>query len=144
MAEEVRHAGTALLEPRQVTKRFELQRADAPPILSGIDLEIRPGESVAIVGPSGSGKSTLLHVLGTLLPPTSGQVLLYQPSGRLAFSGGITPARGHSGDNPGSDAVLSLVRREARQADGVPVTCRVFGCPLFDNPVIAPQAVHES
>jgi lipoprotein-releasing system ATP-binding protein len=45
-------------------------------VLSGVSLRLRRGENLAIVGPSGSGKSTLLSIIGTLEPPTSGQVRL--------------------------------------------------------------------
>jgi lipoprotein-releasing system ATP-binding protein len=48
----------------------------ATPVLHGIDIEIRSGEFVAIIGQSGSGKSTLLNILGALDVPTEGKVLI--------------------------------------------------------------------
>ncbi len=63
-----------MLSTRQVRKSF--QSGDQTlHVLNGIDLDIRKGEMIAIVGASGVGKSTLLHILGGLERPTSGTVL---------------------------------------------------------------------
>jgi hypothetical protein len=58
---------------------------------------------------------------------TSGQTFLYDSRGVLQFSGGITSARGHAGDNAGRAALISLVNRLETSH---PRT-NVFGCPLF-------------
>jgi hypothetical protein len=60
---------------------------------------------------------------------TSGQVFLFAVDGRLLFSGGITPLRGHLGDSAGQEKIVSLVT--TGRADGAAgATSRVFGCAL--------------
>jgi hypothetical protein len=60
---------------------------------------------------------------------TSGQTVLYDVEGRLLFSGGITASRGHSGDNAGRSAIVSLLH--TGQADQQETS--VFGCPLYSE-----------
>jgi lipoprotein-releasing system ATP-binding protein len=64
-----------VLKARGLTKRFTEGELDVE-VLHGVDIEVRAGETVAIVGASGSGKSTMLHLLGGLDTPTSGTVEL--------------------------------------------------------------------
>ena len=68
-------------------------------VLEGIDMAMRAGEVVAIIGPSGSGKSTLLRCINQLEPPTSGRVTL----------AGVTVEAGH----PPSRGELTRLRRAA-------------------------------
>lgn len=68
-----------LLQLRDVTKSYGARDSQARlTVLSGINLSLQRGESLAVVGPSGSGKSTLLNIIGTLDEPTSGEVELDQ------------------------------------------------------------------
>jgi lipoprotein-releasing system ATP-binding protein len=63
-----------VIEVKGLSKVFETDGSRVA-ALKGIDLVIKKGETLGIVGMSGSGKSTLLHILGTLDRPTSGEVL---------------------------------------------------------------------
>ena len=65
-----------LLRCQGVTKTYT-KDGTAVEVLRGVDLTVQEGETLAILGTSGAGKSTLLHVLGTLEPPTAGQILYY-------------------------------------------------------------------
>jgi len=58
-----------VIETRSLRKSFGLR-----PVLRGVDLEVAPGECLALMGPNGAGKTTLLRILATLSKPTAGLV----------------------------------------------------------------------
>jgi putative ABC transport system ATP-binding protein len=82
------------VEARELTRRYG-EGDTAVDALRGVDLTVRSGELVAVMGPSGSGKSTLMHILAGLDKPTSGTVTIAGTE--------ITGL---------SDAKLTLLRRE--------------------------------
>jgi len=65
----------AVISLRGITRDFQLG-AQTVHVLKGIDLDIKQGEYVALMGPSGSGKSTLMNLLGCLDTPTAGSYTL--------------------------------------------------------------------
>ncbi len=76
------HDRSALVPVSSLEGRIEMRKAgfryggpESPTILSGIDLEIAPGKTVALVGRSGCGKTTLVKLLAGLLEPTEGTIL---------------------------------------------------------------------
>lgn len=98
---------------------MELEEARATPLwrtaagISGVALALDDaGEQMRVFGAA-----------------VSGQAMLYDPSGRLVFSGGITGARGHEGANAGIEAVERFVL--GRAAQGSPLRTPVFGCSLL-------------
>jgi len=65
-----------ILTLKGITKTYKVGEPGEVQVLRGVDLEISPGEVVALVAPSGAGKSTLLHIAGLLDSADAGQVMI--------------------------------------------------------------------
>jgi NitT/TauT family transport system ATP-binding protein len=70
-----RQANRAVVDLRKICKVFAKPSGEPLPVLADIDMSMRDGEILGLLGRSGSGKSTLLRITGGLVRPTSGQVI---------------------------------------------------------------------
>jgi NitT/TauT family transport system ATP-binding protein len=75
------NAQPQVVQLRDVSKEFGRGHVQA---LTGIDLDIRPGEFISLIGPSGCGKSTLLRIVGDLIQPSGGEVVVNGKSAHQA------------------------------------------------------------
>ena len=64
-----------IISARELRKTYHVGDVDVH-ALRGVNLDVRRGEFLSIVGHSGSGKSTLFNVIGGLTPPTAGQIMI--------------------------------------------------------------------
>jgi NitT/TauT family transport system ATP-binding protein len=67
---------TAVVSIRGASKRYDTRGGTGVLALSPVDLDVHAGEFVSLIGPSGCGKSTLLRIVGDLIAPTEGRVLV--------------------------------------------------------------------
>ncbi|MHA1221921.1 MAG: ABC transporter ATP-binding protein [Candidatus Heimdallarchaeaceae archaeon] len=64
------------VKTKQLVKDFFLSKEEVVHVLKGVDMQVKPGEFIGVMGPSGSGKSTLLNILSTLETLTDGDVFV--------------------------------------------------------------------
>jgi lipoprotein-releasing system ATP-binding protein len=86
----------AIIRLESVTKSYNIGSPSETEVLHGIDLTIRRGDFIALMGPSGSGKSTLLNIIGLLDKPTSGRLLIHDVDTGTLDDAGLTRLRGHT------------------------------------------------
>lgn len=88
--------GQAVVRLIGVHKSFNVGQPTEVEVLHGIDLQLQPGEFVAVMGPSGSGKSTLLNIVGLLDRPTRGQLQIHGVETTTLDDKALTELRGRS------------------------------------------------
>ena len=110
-----------LLSVRGVHKDF-----GATPALRGVDLEVLPGEVLAVMGPSGSGKSTLLHCMAGVMTPDRGTVSYTRPLDRSADRSAARSAD-RSADRPAARHEPAVVLSELGEAARSALRLREFG-----------------
>lgn len=64
------------IKTEDLIKNFQIPKGEDVKVLTGVNMEVKAGEFIAVMGPSGSGKSTLLNILATLEPLTAGEVVI--------------------------------------------------------------------
>lgn len=115
-----------LLDVKCVTKSFAKSGANLD-VLKGVDLEIREGEAVCIVGSSGAGKSTLLHILGTLDRPSLGKVFFEGMDLTRKSSAELASFRGQT---MGFVFQFHHLLPEFTALENVLLPCRIAGDPM--------------
>ena len=131
----------APLVPEAVGAWALCKRIDERAVLDGIDLQVRRGQFVALIGANGAGKSTLLQVLATLTPPTSGELKLF---GKAATGRDAQAARGRIG----MIAHQSMLYRDLSARENLEFFARLYGVPdprgrarqLLDVIALSPRA----
>ena len=113
-----------LLSLRGLTRTFQVPHAPDLHILTGVDLDVEPGEHIAIVGRSGTGKSTLLNILGLIDQPTSGTYTLEDQDATRLSEGRRARLRG---------AIFGFVFQSFNLIEGLSTTENVAAPLLYDT-----------
>jgi lipoprotein-releasing system ATP-binding protein len=85
-----------VLQLAGIRKSYSVGSPAETEVLHGVDLELRAGEFVALIGPSGSGKSTLLNIMGLLDRPSGGQLFITGMDTSTLNEAQLTQLRGHA------------------------------------------------
>ena len=129
---ETPHDGKPVIEIEQVSYAYQ----PGSPVLSTVDLTVREGEFVALVGHNGSGKSTLAALLNGLLLPTEGRVLINGQDTRVTDAGHLASHVGFVFQNPDHQIFSETVEEEVSFAP------RNLGCDLTLGRTRVADALH--